>query len=79
MTIREICSQFDIGGEYVGCEENFTGNINNTFKVTFMREGEIKEYVLQKINKKVLKKYFYLCKMHILKKLIFAIHTKNGA
>ena len=55
MTIREICSQFDIGGEYVGCEENFTGNINNTFKVTFMRDGEIKEYILQKINKRVFK------------------------
>ena len=53
MTIKEICSQFDIGGEYLGCEENFTGNINNTFKVTFMRDGEIKEYILQRINKRV--------------------------
>lgn len=55
MTIKEICSHFDIGGEYVGCEENFSGNINNTFKVTFMRDGEIKEYILQKINKNVFK------------------------
>lgn len=55
MTIKEICSQFDIGGEYLECEENFSGNINNTFKVTFMRGGEIKEYILQKINKHVFK------------------------
>lgn len=53
MTIKEICSHFAIGGEYVGCEENFSGNINNTFKVTFMRDGDIKEYILQKINKQV--------------------------
>ena len=55
MTIKEICSQFAIGGEYVSCEENFSGNINNTFKVTFMRDGDIKEYILQKINKQVFK------------------------
>ena len=39
----------------MGCEENFTGNINNTFKVTFKRDGVIKEYILQKINKRVFK------------------------
>lgn len=53
MTIKDICASFDIGGKYVGCEEVPTGNINCTFRVRFIRDGEDKEYILQKINKSV--------------------------
>lgn len=55
MTIKDICSHFDIGGEYLGCKEIGNGNINNTYKVSFLKDNEKKEYVLQKINKKVFK------------------------
>ncbi len=55
MTIKDICALFDIGGTYLGCKEIVSGNINSTFKVSFVRDGEKKEYILQKINKQVFK------------------------
>lgn len=55
MTIREICASFCIGGTYVGCKELSTGNINNTFLVDYVRDGEEKKYIVQRINKTVFK------------------------
>lgn len=55
MTIRDICASFDIDGKYVSCREIASGNINSTYKVKFIRNGEQKEYVLQRINKEVFK------------------------
>ncbi len=55
MTIKDICALFDIGGTYLGCKEIESGNINSTFRVSFERDGVPKEYILQKINKRVFK------------------------
>ena len=55
MTIKDICALFDIGGTYFGCKEIISGNINSTFRVSFIRDGVLKEYILQKINKQVFK------------------------
>lgn len=55
MTIKELCALFDIGGRYVGCKEISTGNVNSTYGVEFVRDGEQKKYILQKINKNVFK------------------------
>ena len=55
MTIKEICTHFDISGKYVGCTEIPSGNINSTYKVEFVRDGERKQYILQRINKTVFK------------------------
>ena len=55
MTVKDICALFDIGGTYLGCKEIVSGNINSTFRVSFTRDGVLKEYILQKINKKVFK------------------------
>lgn len=56
MTIQEICSKFNIGGKYIGCKELSTGIINSTYHVEYFRDGEKKEYIIQKINKGVFKK-----------------------
>ncbi len=53
LTIKEICAAFDIHGQYLGCKELSTGNINNTYKVDYLRDGEKKSYVVQRINKTV--------------------------
>ncbi len=53
MTIQEICSHFDIKGKYVECIELTTGNINSTYRIKYIRDGEEKNYILQKINKSV--------------------------
>lgn len=55
MTIKDICAHFDIAGRYLGCKEISSGNINSTFLVSFLREGEKKKYILQKINSNVFK------------------------
>ncbi len=55
MTIKEICGLFNVGGKYIGCIELSTGNINNTYQVKFIRDGEEKNYIVQKINKNVFK------------------------
>ncbi len=57
MTIQDICSRFTIGGKYIGCKQLTTGNINSTYVVRFIRDGEDKNYALQKINKTVFKEH----------------------
>lgn len=53
MTIKDICSSFNIEGKYVGCAELSTGNINCTYQVKYLRDGEEKNYIVQRINKLV--------------------------
>ncbi len=55
MTIQGICLSFNIGGKYIGCKELSTGNINCTYLVKYVRDGEKKHYILQRINKSVFK------------------------
>lgn len=55
MTIREICESFSIEGKYIACLELSTGIINNTYQVEYLRDGEEKRYILQRINKGVFK------------------------
>lgn len=55
MTIKDICSCFNIEGKYLGCYEISTGNINCTYRVDFRRDGEEKQYIVQRINKSVFK------------------------
>ncbi len=53
VTIQEICDQFYIMGTYVECKELTTGNINGTYLVSFVRDGQPKKYILQRINTNV--------------------------
>lgn len=53
MTIQDICASFDIGGKYQSCKELSTGNINSTFLVKYLRDGEKKHYIVQRINQNV--------------------------
>lgn len=55
MTIQEICSLFNIGGNYKSCKELTTGNINCTYSIRYFRDGQEKNYILQRINKNVFK------------------------
>ncbi len=55
MTIREICSSFNVGGRFISCSELGTGNINSTYLVKYIRDGEDKAYTVQRINKNVFK------------------------
>ncbi len=55
MTIQEICASFDVGGKYIGCTELTSGNINNTYRVVFIRGNVEKKYIVQRINKNVFK------------------------
>lgn len=53
--IERICRKFGIAGEYSSCELLTNGHINTTYKVYFVRNGEIKDYILQRINTYVFK------------------------
>ena len=56
MEFNEIISRFDFDGQFVGIEPYGMGLINNTYAVSVKREnGEIKRYILQKINKNTFK------------------------
>jgi len=56
LTINEICASFNVNGKYIGCVELTTGNINSTYLVKYFRDGQEKEYIIQKINKNVFKR-----------------------
>jgi len=51
--IKKILAQYNIPGEYTGFEENNSGNINKTMVATFVNEGRIEKYLVQKINTNV--------------------------
>lgn len=48
--IREACERFQIKGEYRSYELLFSGHINTSYQVFFFRNGELKDYILQKVN-----------------------------
>ncbi len=48
--IREVCKRFGLQGEYVGFQIINSGHINSTYKVTFFRDNQNKDYILQKVN-----------------------------
>ena len=48
--IREVCNRFNIVGEYLSYEVVNSGHINSTYRVYYKRRGEIKDYILQKVN-----------------------------
>ena len=53
--IREVCDIFCLRGEYRSYEIVNSGHINTTYRVYFFRDGEIKDYILQKVNTYVFK------------------------
>ncbi len=53
--IREVCDIFCLKGEYRSYEVVNSGHINTTYRVYFFRDGEIKDYILQKVNTYVFK------------------------
>ena len=48
--IEKLCRRFGIAGEYTGFELLTNGHINTTYKVYFIRGGEVKDYILQRIS-----------------------------
>jgi hypothetical protein len=48
--IQAVCARFQIGGEYRRYEVINSGHINTTYRVYFFRNGELKDYILQKVN-----------------------------
>ena len=53
--ILEVCRRFGLAGEYRSYEVLNSGHINSTYKVYFFRDGEMKDYVLQRVNTYVFK------------------------
>ncbi len=53
--IIEVCEKFDIQGEYRRYERINSGHINTTYCVYFERHGELKDYILQRVNTYVFK------------------------
>lgn len=50
LQIREVCNRFRLAGEYRNYEIINSGHINTTYKVYFFRDGEMKDYILQRVN-----------------------------
>ncbi len=48
--IREVCDRFGLQGEYRSFEVINSGHINTTYRVYFFRDGELKDYILQRVN-----------------------------
>lgn len=56
MTIEQICEAFEFKGKFTHCERLSNGIINSSFKVFCDDNGNIREYVVQKINKAVFRR-----------------------
>ena len=56
--LRNICNQFNINGEFQSYKQITYGHINSTFLVKFLEEGNVKEYIVQRINSYVFKNPF---------------------
>lgn len=54
--LKSVCEKFEIGGEYLYSEKVSNGHINDTFVVYYMRRGEKKDYIVQRLNTFVFKK-----------------------
>lgn len=50
LEIKKVCDKFDIQGEYRSFEIVNSGHINTTYKVYYFRHGELKDYILQRVN-----------------------------
>ena len=48
--ILRVCGAFNLQGEFRSCEVINSGHINSTYRVFFWRDGELKDYILQKVN-----------------------------
>ena len=48
--IQEVCQRFSIVGEYQSYEVINSGHINSTYRVFIKRNGQIKDYILQRVN-----------------------------
>ena len=48
--IKAVCEQFLIAGEYRSYETINSGHINTTYRVYYFRHGELKDYILQRVN-----------------------------
>ena len=56
MILEDIAHQFCFQGDYLQAEPTGQGHINDTFAVTFkQKDGEVRRYILQKINRTVFK------------------------
>ncbi|MBQ8374382.1 MAG: hypothetical protein IJX98_02265 [Clostridia bacterium] len=53
--ILSVAQRFQIVGEYRSFEVINSGHINATYKVYFFRHGELKDYILQRVNTYVFK------------------------
>ena len=60
--IKKILENYNIRGELLNIEVNNSGNINKTFIVTFLENGEEKKYLIQKINTTVFTEPYKLMK-----------------
>ena len=54
-SIEKICRKFQIEGNYILSEQIACGHINTTYRVSFEKDGETKDFILQKINLRVFK------------------------
>ncbi|MBQ8322576.1 MAG: aminoglycoside phosphotransferase family protein [Clostridia bacterium] len=48
--IIHVCGLFNLQGEFRSFEVINSGHINTTYRVYFWRDGELKDYILQKVN-----------------------------
>lgn len=61
--IEEVISQFNIDGKCIDISVINKGNINSTYVCTYMmNNGEVKKYIIQKINTTVFKEPYKLMK-----------------
>lgn len=60
--VIKIIEQYDIKGELVDISANNSGNINSTYVATFNDNGELKKYLIQKINTAVFTEPYKLMK-----------------
>ena len=48
--LKNVCDRFGLQGEYRYYEVLNKGHINSTYRVYYIRNGEMKDYILQKVN-----------------------------
>ncbi len=48
--IKEVCDRFGLQGEYHSYEIVNSGHINTTYRVFYIRDGQMKDYILQRVN-----------------------------
>ena len=48
--LKRVCNKFQIRGEYQSFKVINSGHINTTYQVFFLRDGEMKDYIIQQVN-----------------------------